>query len=90
MDRVIAYVNALFTIYLIVIFVRIVLSFVRRAPVQRWTRAIYDFFFQSTEWFLGIFRRIIPSLGMFDLSPILAVIVLIIARELVVEILQSL
>jgi len=89
MDKAVAYVEALFVVYLIIIFIRILLSFVPRAPVGRWWRAIYDFFFQSTDWYLGIFRRIIPPLGMFDLSPILAIIVLVILRTLAVEILQS-
>jgi uncharacterized protein YggT (Ycf19 family) len=89
MDKAVAYVEALFVVYLIIIFIRILLSFVPRAPVGRWSRGIYDFFFQSTDWYLGIFRRIIPPLGMFDLSPILAIIVLVILRTLAVEILES-
>ncbi len=89
MDSVINYVNALFTVYLLVIFIRIVLSFIPRAPVAGWTRAVYGFFIQSTDWYLGIFRRIIPRLGMFDLSPILGIIVLVIVQSLLVNILQG-
>ena len=72
------------------IFVRILLSFVPIAPVSRWARAFFDFFHQSTDWFLGFFRRLIPPLGMFDLSPIVALIVLYILRDLVLTLLGQL
>jgi len=81
MDAAKTYVSALFTVYIIIIFVRILLSFVR---------AFFDFIFQSTEWFLGFFRRLIPPLGMFDLSPIVAIIVLYILRDLALTLLDTL
>ena len=52
-------------------------------------RAFFDFIFQSTEWFLGFFRRLIPPLGMFDLSPIVAIIVLYILRNLALTLLDT-
>jgi len=84
------YISALFTVFIIVIFIRILLSFIPMAPGSRWTRALWDFVHQSTEWFLGIFRRLIPPLGMFDLSPIVALLVLYILRSLVLTLLDSL
>ncbi len=83
------YISALFTVFIIVIFVRILLSFLPAAPSSRWTRALWDFFHQSTEWFLRFFRRLIPPLGMFDLSPIVALLVLYILRNLVLALLDS-
>ncbi len=88
MDAAKTYVSALFTVYIIIIFIRILLSFVPAAPGSRWARAFYDFIFQSTEWFLGFFRRLIPPLGMFDLSPIVAIIVLYILRDLALTLLD--
>ena len=80
------YVNALFTVFIIVIFVRILLSFLPVAPASRWARGVLcDFVHQSTDWFLNFFRRLIPPLGMFDLSPIVALIVLYILRNLVLD-----
>ena len=76
MEQLETYISALFTVFIIVIFIRILLSFLPVAPRSRWTRAIWDFVHQSTEWFLGFFRRFIPPLGMFDLSPIVALLVL--------------
>lgn len=89
MDLVVSYVSALFLVFTIVIFIRILLSWVPTPPVSRAPRAIWDFFHQSTDWYLNIFRRIIPPIGMFDLSPIVALIVLFILRGLVVTILES-
>jgi YggT family protein len=83
------YISALFTVFIIVIFIRILLSFIPSGPNSRWTRALWDFFHQSTEWFLRFFRRLIPPLGMFDLSPIVALLVLYILRNLVLALLDS-
>ena len=89
MDELTIYIDALFTVFIIVIFVRILLSFLRAAPGSRVARAFWDFFHQSTEWFLGFFRRLIPPLGMFDLSPIVALLVLYIVRRLVLTLLGA-
>lgn len=89
MEQLQTYVSALFTVFIIIIFIRILLSFVPTAPSGRVTRAFWDFVHQSTEWFLGIFRRIIPPLGMFDLSPIVALLVLYIVRGLVLTLLDG-
>jgi YggT family protein len=89
MSAVITYVNALFVVFTIVILLRILLSFLTIVPVRRSTQAVYDFIIDSTEWYLRIFRRFIPPLGMFDLSPIVAFIVLGILQVLVTNILSG-
>jgi uncharacterized protein YggT (Ycf19 family) len=89
MDHVETYVSALFTVFILIIFIRILLSFAPRPPSSRAARAVWDFCHQSTDWFLNFFRRLIPPLGMFDLSPILAIIVLYIVRSLVLSLLDS-
>lgn len=89
MDDVITYVDALFTVYVIIMFVRILLSWVPTSPVKPVARAIYDFFHQSTDWFLNFFRRLIPPIGVFDLSPIVALLVLFVVRGLVLNILSG-
>ncbi len=83
MDEVRDYLGVLITVFLLVIFGRILLSFIPRPPVVGWTRAVYNFFFQSTEWYLGFFRRFIPPIGMFDLSPILGIIVLFVLQGII-------
>ena len=84
------YVNALFIVFTIVVLLRILLSFITIVPMRRSTQAIYDFIIDSTEWYLRIFRRFIPPLGMFDLSPIVAFIVLAILQGLVISVLNGL
>ena len=46
-------------------------------------RTVYDFVHQSTDWYLAPFRRIIPPIGMIDISPIAAIFVLYILRNVV-------
>jgi len=89
-SAVITYVNALFIVFTVVILLRILLSFFTVVPVRRSTQAVYDFIIDSTEWYLRIFRRFIPPLGMFDLSPIVAFVVLGILQVLVTNILSGL
>ena len=72
--------SALFTVYLILIFVYVVTSimfaFGVRPPYARWSNALLGFLRDVCEPYLRIFRRFMPKLGPLDLSPIVAVIVL--------------
>jgi YggT family protein len=82
------YVNALFLVYLILIFARILLSWIPRIPYNPVLSSVIEFIQQVTDPYLRIFRRIIPPLGgggfALDLSPIIATIVLIMARGIIV------
>jgi YggT family protein len=82
------YVNALFLVYMILIFARILLSWIPRIPYNPVLSAVIEFIQQVTDPYLRIFRRIIPPLGgggfALDLSPIIAIFVLIIARSIIV------
>ena len=82
------YVAALFIVYFILIFVRILLSWVPRMPYNRTLRAVVGFVEEVTDPYLNIFRRVIPPLGgggfALDLSPMLAMILLYVVGELVV------
>ena len=82
------YVDALFLVYLILIFVRILLSWIPRIPYHPVLSAVIGFIQEVTDPYLRIFRRIIPPMGgggfALDLSPIVATIVLIIVRSIVV------
>jgi YggT family protein len=82
------YVNALFLVYIILIFVRILLSWVPRMPYNPTLRTVVDFIHQVTDPYLNLFRRFLPPVGgggfALDLSPIIAVFVLLIAQWLIV------
>jgi len=82
MDTVASYVSALFLVFLIILLIRILWSWFPE-PSGGAMRTIYDFVHQSTEWYLAPFRRIIPPIGMFDISPIAAILVLVIVRGVV-------
>jgi YggT family protein len=83
------YVDALFSVYIILIFVYILLnllfSFGARPPYTRWTDAILSFLRDVSEPYLGLFRKFIPPIGMFDLSPMIGIFLLIIARQIIVN-----
>lgn len=87
MDTIASYVDALFLVFIVLIFVRILLSWFPSVPQGGVMRTFYDFIFQSTDWYLGFFRRFIPPIGMFDISPIAAIFVLFILRSVLSSIL---
>ena len=66
------------------IFARVVLSWFMVNPTSGFVVSLYQVLFLVTEPILGPLRRIIPTIGMFDLSPIVAIIALqIIGRVLI-------
>jgi uncharacterized protein YggT (Ycf19 family) len=83
------YVDALFTVYILLIFVYILVnllfSFGLRTPYTRWTDAVLNFLRDVCDPYLRIFRRFIPPIGMFDLSPMIGIIVLYLVRTIVVN-----
>ena len=92
-DDVANYVSAVFLVYFILIFIRILLSWIPRMPYYPWLRTTVDFVHQVVDPYLNIFRRLIPPLGVggmgFDLSPILAIIVLSIVWRVVVSLIAG-
>jgi YggT family protein len=87
------YVSALFTVYIVLIFLYILMnllfSFGMRLPYARWSDAILTFLRDVCEPYLRLFRRFIPPLGMFDFSPIVGIFVLYIVRTLVVNLISG-
>jgi YggT family protein len=88
------YVNALFIVYVILIFVRIVASFVPRMPYNPYLRAVLDFAQEVTDPYLFFFRRLIPPMGRggglgLDLSPMIGLLVLFVAQKLVVNLIAG-
>lgn len=83
------YVSALFEVYIVLIFVYILLnllfSFGMRLPYSRWTDGLMSFLRDVCEPYLRIFRRFIPPIGMLDLSPMIAIILLYVVRTVVVN-----
>jgi len=71
---------------LIILFIIIQLLFAAglRPPYSRATDAVLGFLRDICEPFLRIFRRVLPSFGGFDFSPILAILSLQLINSLVV------
>jgi YggT family protein len=89
-DEVADYVAALSLVYLVLILIRVLLSWVPRMPHNRPLRAAVSFVEETTDPYLNLFRRIIPPLGgRLDLSPILAILVLSVVSGLVVGLIRG-
>jgi YggT family protein len=82
------YVSTLSVIYLVLIFIRILTSWIPRMPYNRYLAAVLQFVSDVTDPYLNLFRRFIPMVrigpGALDLSPIVATIVLILVSGIVV------
>lgn len=82
------YVDKLFLVYLILIFIRIVMTWFPRIPYNPVLSAVLGFVQDVTDPWLKLFRRFVPMVkigpGALDLSPIVATFVLLIIRSVVV------
>ena len=91
------YVDALFTIYTVMILIWIVISWVvsfrGSLPYNTALRVVTNFVEQCVTPFLNLFRRIMPPIGAggmaLDLSPIIAIIVLMLARAIIVGLIEG-
>lgn len=90
------YVDALFTVYLVLLLARIVLSWVRQfrgMPSNRVLDPVVGFIEESTDPYLNVFRRVVPPVGgrglALDLSPMLAIFALLIAQRIVVGLIEG-
>jgi YggT family protein len=83
------YVQALFLVYILLIFVYILLNMMfslgLRPPYSRWSDAVMNFLRDVCEPYLRIFRRFIPPIGMFDLTPMIAIILLYVVQTILVN-----
>ncbi len=79
-------VHAGLTIYFWMLVIRVLLSWVSPDPFN----PIVRFLSQATEPYLALFRRVIPPIGMFDISPIAAILVLQVAQTFLVRTLVDL
>jgi YggT family protein len=83
-----SFVSVFVGVYILLIFAYIITSWIR-LPYSPWLNRIQRFLYDVCEPYLRLFRRVLPSLGPLDLSPIVAVFVLIILNQVVVAVLDS-
>jgi len=85
---IVALVVQLVNFYEILIIAYILMSWIR--PTEGLLGDIYRVLGTLTEPWLGIFRRFIPPIGMVDVSPIVAILVLNVLTSGIVRLLYSL
>jgi len=82
-------ISAVIYVYTILIVLHIVIQLLfaagLRPPYNRATNSVLQFLRDTCEPFLRLFRRIIPSFGGLDFSPLLALITLQLVNQVLVE-----
>ena len=81
MLTIIKLVNVFFQVYRLMLFARILASWVPQANEYR----LMQFVSYYTDPYLNLFRRFIPPLGMLDLSPIVAFLCLSFVQDMVMS-----
>jgi YggT family protein len=83
------FLSTLIYVYTILIIVYIVVQLLfaagLRPPYSRTTDALLGFLREICDPYLRIFRRVLPSFGGIDFSPLIAIIVLGLVNEIVVQ-----
>jgi YggT family protein len=77
-----SFISVFIYIYTLLILAYIVTSWIR-LPYSPWLNRVQRFLYDVCEPYLRIFRRILPTFGPLDLSPVVAVAVLVILGRVV-------
>ncbi|HMH56157.1 MAG TPA: YggT family protein [Gemmatimonadales bacterium] len=75
--------SAVFTILMAAILIRVIASWLGIGPYRKWMRPVYAL----TNWLIDPIRRILPPVGIFDFSPMVAWLVLYVVRGFVLKLL---
>ncbi len=82
-------ISSIIYVYSILIFLYIVVQLLLNAgirpPYSRTTSAVMQFLHDTCEPYLRLFRRVLPNMGGWDFSPILALLVLVVVNRVVVQ-----
>ncbi|HEY4895998.1 MAG TPA: YggT family protein [Solirubrobacteraceae bacterium] len=83
------FLSTLIYVYTLLIIMHIVIQLLfaagLRPPYSRVTGSVLGFLRDVCEPFLRLFRRVLPQMGGFDFSPILAIVTLSLLNNIVVE-----
>jgi YggT family protein len=86
MTVLITFINLLANVLNVLILIRVLLSWVPAAQNNRLAMLVYEI----TEPIVGPIRRLVPSLGGLDFSPLIAMLVIGMAEQVLVSILARL
>ena len=81
------FVTVFIAVYILLIFAYIITSWIR-LPYSPWLSRIQRFLYDVCEPYLRIFRRMLPTFGPLDLSPIVAIAFLYLLRFVIDSILN--
>ena len=73
-DRVVSFVQVFIYVYSILILAYIITSWVR-LPYSLWLNRIQRFLYDVCDPYLRLLRRVLPTFGPLDLSPVVGVVV---------------
>jgi YggT family protein len=87
------YVETLTYVYVALIFIAVLMSFIPRVPYNRYLDMFLTFVRDVTNPYLGLFRRILPMVklgpGALDLSPMVGTFVLLIVGPLLAGVIRG-
>ena len=75
------FVDVFVTVYILLVFAYILTSWIR-LPYQPWLNRAQRFLYDVCDPYLRIFRRFVPPLGPLDLSPMVAILTLVVIQWL--------
>lgn len=87
------YVSALFVVYIVLVLLNVLSSWIPRMPYNPVLRAVLDFIHETTDPYLNLFRRVLPPVGgggfALDLSPMIGLILLFVLQAVVVTLVRG-
>jgi YggT family protein len=87
-DQAETFVIVFITVYTIVLLAYVLMSWVR-LPYSPWLNRIQRFLYDVSEPYLRLFRRVLPSMGPLDLSPMIGIIALWVIEQVLIRILEQ-
>jgi YggT family protein len=85
MNLLIYFIDVFFTLLSLAILARVLLSWIRVSPYH----PMVDFLYRVTEPILAPLRRAIPPLGMVDISPVIALLLLQIVQQILIALIRG-
>lgn len=77
-------IHLIFTVFNLLILGRVLLGWINLDPYH----PVAQFLYRTTEPFLEPVRRVMPSMGMFDLSPIVVIIIAAVLENILVQLVR--
>lgn len=77
-------IHLIFTVFNLLILGRVLLGWINLDPYH----PVAQFLYRTTEPFLEPIRKVMPSMGMFDLSPIVVIIIAAVLENILVQLVR--